>query len=195
MKIKVKFEKMATQPDIDEQDIGPGISKLKLTIIIVGGLLIAGLIGGGVLYGLGFFDKSTDFEAALAILESDVDDSESSLLEVNMANVGQKVSYFEITPNLVSNAAGTRKMIQLKVAVMTDYDEEERILGLVKVHDYPIRSAMLQVLSEQSEEMIEDKDFRQNLSSRLTTEINAVLSEIEGIDGIRAVYFTEFLIQ
>ena len=85
---------MATQPDIDGQEVGPGISKLKLSIIIAGGLLIVGLIGGGVLYGLGFFDKSTDAEAALAILESDVDGSESSLLEDSMANVGQKVSYF-----------------------------------------------------------------------------------------------------
>ena len=186
---------MATQPDTDGQEVGPGNSKLKLAIIIVACLLIVGLIGGGVLYGLGFFDKRTDAEAALAALESDVDGSESSLSEDSMTSVGQKASYFEITPNLISNAAGSRKMIQLKVAVMTDYDEEERILGLVKAHDYPIRSAMLQVLSEQSEEMIEDKAFRENLSSRLTKEINAVLSEIEGVDGVRAVYFTEFLIQ
>ena len=86
-------------------------------------------------------------------------------------------------------------MIQLKVAVMTGYDEEERILALVEAHDYPIRSAMLQVLSEQTEEMTAEKDFRQKLASRLTKVINEVLIEIEGIDGVKAVYFTEFLIQ
>ena len=183
---------MATEVDLNGQEIQAQTSKAKIGLIIASGLLIAGLIGAGALYSLGFFEEIDDAEAVIARMEL----ASGDLVEQDSeANAGPKASYFEITPNLISNAAGSRKMIQLKVAVMTDYDEEERILGLVKAHDYPIRSAMLQVLSEQSEEMIAQKDFRQKLAFRLTTVINEVLTEIEGIGGIKAVYFTEFLIQ
>ena len=183
---------MATEADLNGEEIQAETSKLKVGLIIAAGLLIAGLIGAGALYSLGFFEESDDAEAVIAAMESA---SGGSAEQVSEDNGGPKASYFEITPNLISNASGSRKMIQLKVAVMTDYDEEERILGLVKAHDYPIRSAMLQVLSEQSEEMIAQKDFRQKLAFRLTTVVNEVLTEIEGIGGIKAVYFTEFLIQ
>jgi flagellar FliL protein len=86
-------------------------------------------------------------------------------------------------------------MIQLKVAVMTVYDEEEQIIERVKLHDYPIRSAFLQVLSEQTEEMMLQPEFRESLALRLKNTINEVLTEIEGSGGVEAVYFTEFLIQ
>ncbi len=180
---------MATEANIDGEENQTGKSKLKLAVIIAGGLLVVGFIVAGVLYGLGFFDNNNDADAAIAAIEEGTKGAGS------IANVGPKASYSEITPNLISNIANSRKMIQLKVAVMTGYDEEERILALVEAHDYPIRSAMLQVLSEQTEEMTAEKDFRQKLASRLTKVINEVLIEIEGIDGVKAVYFTEFLIQ
>ena len=184
---------MATQENTEDGDITSERSKSKIVILLAVGIITIGLVVAGILYGLGFFDQSLDAESAIAAMDSK--ERADLQQEASNARAGTQASYYEITPNLISNISNSRQMIQLKVAVMTVYDEEEQIIERVKLHDYPIRSAFLQVLSEQTEEMMLQPEFRESLALRLKNTINEVLTEIEGSGGVEAVYFTEFLIQ
>ncbi len=102
-------------------------------------------------------------------------------------------TYYQMEKDVVSNLAGSRKVMQMSVALMTSYDE--RVFANVKKHEMAIRSAILDVLRQTTEGDLVKPEFRKELAEKIRVEINDVLIKYENFGGIDAVHFTSFVVQ
>jgi flagellar FliL protein len=178
---------------------------VKIILMAVGGLVAVVGIVIGTLFVVGFFDKKDQsaVEARLAELESQLNGPKEGASEA--ASGPQKVSraspelqrfqstYMELDKPLVSNMTGTRKVIQVNLAMMTHYDE--RVFQNAKKHEFALRSAALDVMRQTTEAELSEPDFRKNLAGKIRDELNKVLVKYEDFGGIEEVFFTSFVVQ
>lgn len=101
--------------------------------------------------------------------------------------------YFSFTEDFTSNLKGAEALVQMSIACSTHRDY--RVVLWLKKHELPIRSAMLEVLADTTDEDIQAPGGKDKLQRRLTQAINKVLTETEGFGGVDAVYFKNFIIQ
>ena len=94
---------------------------------------------------------------------------------------------------LVANVANSRKVMQVSLSLMTQYDD--RVFQSVEKHRAALRSAALNVLRLVTEPDLAKPDFRTELALRLRDRINAELERLENFGGIEEVFFTEFVYQ
>ncbi len=102
-------------------------------------------------------------------------------------------TYYPMEQNFTSNLRDTDGFLQLGLGVSTFYDE--KVIDNLKRADMPVRSAVLEVLSQQSAEILNTAEGKDKLRLQLRAAINQVLKEHEGFGGIDSVYFTSFIIQ
>jgi flagellar FliL protein len=169
----------------------------------VGVLLLVAITVGGTLFASGFFapDTAQDPEAAIAALEAAADEEAAAAAAAGPSKVQLdspellkfQQSYYQLEKELVVNIANSRKVMQASIAIMTHYDD--RVVDNVEKHTFPLRNAMLTVMSQQTDASITSPDFRKNLSEELKIVMNAKLEELEDFGGIEAVYLTEFVVQ
>lgn len=95
--------------------------------------------------------------------------------------------------SLVTNVGGSRKVLQVSLSLMTQYDD--RVFKNVERHRAALRSAALDVLRQVQEQDLPKPDFRLQLAQRLRDQINLELERLEGFGGIEEVFFTEFVYQ
>jgi flagellar FliL protein len=101
--------------------------------------------------------------------------------------------YKEMSRPLVANLAGSRKVMQVTIAIMTHYDD--RVINNMEKHEFALRSAALDVLRQVTESELERPVFRIELAEKLRLALNAVLERYEDFGGIEQVLFTEFVVQ
>lgn len=104
-----------------------------------------------------------------------------------------QTSYYSFSDEFTSNLKGTNALIQVSIACSTHRDG--RVLIWVKKHELAIRSEMLAVLADTTEDEVNSIDGKEKLQKRLTAAINKVLTQEEGFGGIDAVYFKSFIVQ
>lgn len=104
-----------------------------------------------------------------------------------------QATYFPIEQSFTSNLRDTDGFLQLGLGVSTFYDE--KVIDNFKRADMPVRSAILEVLSQQSAEVLNTAPGKDALRTQLRDAVNHVLKEHEGFGGIDSVYFTSFIIQ
>lgn len=104
-------------------------------------------------------------------------------------------SYMELDDKkpLVTNVANSRKVMQVSLSLMTQYDE--RVFKNVEKHRAALRSVALDVLRQVQEPDLGKPDARTLLAQRLRDQINLELERLEGFGGIEEVFFTEFVYQ
>jgi len=102
-------------------------------------------------------------------------------------------TYLELERPLLANVTGSRKVIQIKLAIMTYYDD--RVFNNVKKHEFALRSAVLDVMRQATEADINKPVFRTELAEKIRLTINALLEKYEDFGGIEEVHFTEFVVQ
>lgn len=104
-------------------------------------------------------------------------------------------SYMELDEKkaLVANVAGSRKVMQVSLSLMTQYDD--RVFKNVEKHRAALRSGALDVLRQVTEADLAKPDFRHELAVRLREKINSELERLESFGGIEEVFFTEFVFQ
>jgi flagellar FliL protein len=102
-------------------------------------------------------------------------------------------SYMELERPLLANVTGSRKVMQVRLAIMTHYDE--RVFNNVKKHEFAIRSAVLDVMRQATEADIVKSTFRVELAERIRLTMNALLEKYEDFGGIEEIHFTEFVFQ
>ena len=102
-------------------------------------------------------------------------------------------TYLELDRPLLANVTGSRKVMQIKLAIMTYYDE--RVFNNVKKHEFSLRSAILDVMRQATEADIAKSTFRTELSEKIRLTINALLEKYEDFGGVEEVHFTEFVVQ
>jgi len=101
--------------------------------------------------------------------------------------------YFSFSEDFTSNLKGTGSLVQVSIACSTHRDY--RVVLWLKKHELAIRSAMLAVLADTSEDDVQTPQGKEALQRRLTNAINTVLVGAEGFGGVDAVYFKNFIIQ
>ncbi len=185
-----------------EQKGGSGLVK-KLAIFGGGGLLLVavGLGAGYLIFSGGQPDPSEEIEEIIErkmqereAAEDVVDNSTPQKLakETPEEEVFETI-YHEFPGTFTTNLAGSRKMLQLGVGVSTQYDDT--VMMNVESHQLALRSVILGVISDFSEEDVKGAAGRDNLAVALRDRINAKLVALENFGGVEEVHFTSFVLQ
>ena len=187
----------------EEQPAGGGLVK-KLAIYGGGGLLMVGigLAAGWLIFGNAQPDPSEEIEEIIerkmqereAADEMEADnDTPSKLSKATPEEEVFETIYHEFAGTFTTNLAGSRKMLQLGIGVSTQYDDT--VMMNVDAHQLALRSIILGVISDFSEDQVRGGEGRELLADALRDAINAKLEELENFGGVEDVHFTSFVLQ
>jgi len=185
-----------------EQKAGGGLIK-KLAIFGGGGLLLiaVGLGAGFLIFGSAQPDPSEEIEE---IIERKMQEREAAEEESDNSTP-QKLSkdtpeeevfetiYHEFPGTFTTNLAGSRKMLQVGVGVSTQYDDT--VMMNVESHQLALRSVILGVISDFTEDDVKGAAGRDKLAGALRDGINGKLEALENFGGVEEVHFTSFVLQ
>jgi flagellar FliL protein len=101
--------------------------------------------------------------------------------------------YHEFAGTFTTNLQGSRKMLQIGVGVSTQYDDT--VMANVEAHQLALRSVILGVISNFTEDDIRGQTGRETLATALRDGLNTKLEALEGFGGIEEVHFTSFVLQ
>ena len=104
-----------------------------------------------------------------------------------------ETSYFEFPGDFTTNLKNSRKFLQVSVGVSTQYDE--KIMEIVDQHQLALRSVILTVISDFTEEDISGSNGKDKLADSLLVAMNKKLDQLKEFPGIEGVYFTSFVVQ
>ena len=187
----------------EEQPAGGGLVK-KLAIYGGGGLLMVGigLAAGWLIFGNAQPDPSEEIEEIIerkmqereAADEMEADNgTPSKLSKATPEEEVFETIYHEFAGTFTTNLAGSRKMLQLGIGVSTQYDDT--VMMNVDAHQLALRSIILGVISDFSEDQVRGGEGRELLADALRDAINAKLVELENFGGVEDVHFTSFVLQ
>ena len=185
-----------------EQKAGGGLVK-KLAIFGGGGLLliVIGLGAGYLIFGSTQPDPSEEIEE---IIERKMQEREAAEVEADNATPSKQSKdtpeeevfetiYHEFPGTFTTNLAGSRKMLQVGVGVSTQYDDT--VMMNVEAHQLALRSVILGVISDFSEDDVKGATGREKRAAALRDGINGKLEMLENFGGIEEVHFTSFVLQ
>ena len=185
-----------------EQKAGGGLVK-KLAIFGGGGLLliVIGLGAGYLIFGSSQPDPSEEIEE---IIERKMQEREAAEAEADNATPSKQSKdtpeeevfetiYHEFPGTFTTNLAGSRKMLQVGVGVSTQYDDT--VMMNVEAPQLALRSVILGVISDFSEDDVKGATGREKLAAALRDGINGKLEALENFGGIEEVHFTSFVLQ
>jgi len=189
-----------------EDDTNKKSSFLKYILIGLATLLVVLLTVVATMYFLGagpFENKTADAERLVEQLEMDAEEARKKAEELARGPQKQTLdspeltrfesTYMEIERPMVANIVNSRKVMQIKVAIMTHYDD--RVVANMEKHAPAIRSEVLDVIRKVDERQLNDPNFRGRLASEIKISMNAVLEKYEDFGGVEEVLFTEFVVQ
>ncbi|MGC6496450.1 MAG: flagellar basal body-associated FliL family protein [Candidatus Puniceispirillaceae bacterium] len=186
-----------------EQKAGGGLVK-KLLIFGGGGLgmIAVGLGAGWLIFGGAQPDPSEEIEE---IIERKLAERETAEADADNTTEPQKQSkdtpeedvfetiYHEFAGTFTTNLDGSRKMLQLGIGVSTQYDDT--VMMNVEAHQLALRSVILGVISNFSEDDVKGSSGREMLAGSIRDAINGKLEALENFGGIEEVHFTSFVLQ
>lgn len=194
---------MAEDDNNQEDKKGGGIK--RILVFALGALLMIG-IGFGAGYFMFAMGEKTPAEEIELIIENKLKESgQLPTEEEGIEEVPQRVSkevpetttfvttYYEFPDKFTTNLLDSRKFLQMGLSVSTQYDAS--VIENVEMHTQALRSEILTIMGEFSEESIQGKAGRDALSKRIKEAINVKLDELEGFGGIEDVYFSSFVLQ
>ena len=188
--------------DDAEKKASSGLVK-KLLIFGGGGLLLVaiGVAAGWLVFGGSQPDPSEEIEE---IIERKMQEREAAEIEADNATP-QKQSkdtpeeevfetiYHEFPGTFTTNLSGSRKMLQVGIGVSTQYDDT--VMMNVEAHQLALRSVILGVISDFTEDNVKGATGRNTLAVALRDSINAKLEALENFGGVEEVHFTSFVLQ
>ena len=186
-----------------EQNAGGGLVK-KLLIFGGGGLgmIAVGLGAGWLIFGGAQPDPSEEIEE---IIERKLAERETAEADADNTTEPQKQSkdtpeedvfetiYHEFAGTFTTNLDGSRKMLQLGIGVSTQYDDT--VMMNVEAHQLALRSVILGVISNFSEDDVKGSSGREMLAGSIRDAINGKLEALENFGGVEEVHFTSFVLQ
>ncbi len=192
----------------EELEAGEGGKKspiLAYILIGVGVIVALAITVLATMYFVGYFDPDSAerIEATVQQLEMDAEEARARAEELAKGPSKETLdspeltrfenTYMEIERPLVANIVNSRKVMQIKVAIMTHYDD--RVVSNMEKHEFAIRSEMLDVMRKIDETRISEPNFRSDLAEQLKIAVNSVLERYEDFGGVEEVMFTEFVVQ
>ena len=187
----------------EEQPAGGGLVK-KLAIFGGGGLLMVGIgiAAGWLIFGNAQPDPSEEIEEIIERKMQEREEAEEMEADNSTPSKQSKAApeeevfetiYHEFAGTFTTNLAGSRKMLQVGIGVSTQYDDT--VMMNVDSHQLALRSIILGVISNFSEEQVRGGEGRELLADALRDAINAKLEELENFGGVEDVHFTSFVLQ
>jgi flagellar FliL protein len=187
----------------EEQPAGGGLVK-KLAIFGGGGLLMVGIgiAAGWLIFGNAQPDPSEEIEEIIERKMQEREEAEemeadnatpSKLAKATPEEEVFETIYHEFAGTFTTNLAGSRKMLQVGIGVSTQYDDT--VMVNVDAHQLALRSIILGVISDFSEDQVRGGEGREMLADALRNAINAKLEELENFGGVEDVHFTSFVLQ
>ena len=192
----------------EELEAGEGGKKssiLSYILIGVGVIVALAITILATMYFVGYFDPDSAERIEETVQQLEMDDEEARARAEELAKGPSKETldspeltrfentYMEIERPLVANIVNSRKVMQVKVAIMTHYDD--RVVANMEKHEFAIRSEMLDVMRKIDETRISEPNFRSDLAEQLKLAVNSVLERYEDFGGVEEVMFTEFVVQ
>ena len=192
----------------EELESGEGSKKspiLTYILIGVGVIVTLAITIVATMYFVGYFDPDSAERIEATVQQLEMDAAEARQRAEELAKGPDKETldspeltrfentYMEIERPLVANIVNSRKVMQVKVAIMTHYDD--RVVANMEKHEFAIRSEMLDVMRKIDETRISEPNFRSDLAEQLKIAINSVLEKYEDFGGVEEVMFTEFVVQ
>jgi len=192
----------------EELESGEGSKKspiLTYIVIGVGVIVTLAITIVATMYFVGYFDPDSAERIEATVQQLEMDAAEARQRAEELAKGPDKETldspeltrfentYMEIERPLVANIVNSRKVMQVKVAIMTHYDD--RVVANMEKHEFAIRSEMLDVMRKVDETRISEPNFRSDLAEQLKIAINSVLEKYEDFGGVEEVMFTEFVVQ
>ena len=101
--------------------------------------------------------------------------------------------YHEFPGTFRTILSGSRKVLEVGIGVSTQYDDT--VMMNVESHQLALRSVILGVMSDFSEDDVKGAAGRDKLAVALRDAINTKLEELENFGGIEEAHFTSFVIQ
>jgi flagellar FliL protein len=93
--------------------------------------------------------------------------------EIPTGGAGYVQTYHELTRPFIANLSNSKKVMQITIAVMTQY--EAQVTENVDKHEFAIRSVVLDIMRQVTDSDIAQPDFRVELAERVRLGINSVL--------------------
>ena len=191
---------MAEEEKEEEQKKG---GLMRIIMLVVGALALIG-VGVGTGYFLFGGKPANPSEEIEEIIERKMKEAEEAKAAEEASNAGPQkkeapevekfiTTYYEFPGNFTTNLRGSRKFLQAGIGVSTQYDDD--VISNVEDHQLSLRSGILAVMSEFSEQDIEGKSGRDALAKAIAAELNTKLEQLEGFGGIEHVHFTSFMLQ
>jgi flagellar protein FliL len=174
---------------------------LLILVIVLSVIVLIMSVMFGTLYFSGFFEHKSEAAAHEKVdeLEKAAEDAHNATPE-GPSKVKKEAeatrfenTYLEIDKEFMTNITNSKKIMVVKVAVMTHYDS--RVFDNVKKHEFAIRSAVLDVMRQSTEADVAKSDFRVELAAKIKVVMNDMLMKYEDFGGIEDVFFTSFVMQ
>ena len=179
---------------------------VKILIFVFAGILLiaVGLGVGYFMFGSQQPDPSDEIDAIIEKTKDEADAEKQAALE-QAENAAEKVAkekpeaetfvttYFEFPGTFTTNLRSSRRFLQLGLGVSTQYDDS--VMLNIETHQLALRSEILNVMSEFTEEDIQGKAGRESLAKALADGINKKMLKLEGFGGVEEVHFTSFVLQ
>ena len=171
---------MAAKPAAKEKPAGGGGK--RWLIPVVGGVVVAALVGAGVAF---FLSKKAAKPEPTAEVPAEA---------AAPAAPSAPAQYMALEPPFVVNLADTSgdRYLQVEVQLMSRTPKMEETL---KQHMPLIRNRLLLLFSQQTVEGVRSREAKEKLQADALKEVQAVLTEATGKPGIDALYFTSFVTQ
>lgn len=103
-----------------------------------------------------------------------------------------EIEYLPVKPNLVVNLAGRRHYLRADVQLMIKGEDN---LERIQKHLPLIRHTLIMHFSNLPPEKVAEISEREKLRESAFNEIRKVLDQYSDSDGLKDIYFTEFLVQ
>lgn len=187
-------------------------SSKKLVFIVVGALALVGVSVGGTLLGTGLFGKheepakkvvkkkAADAETADAADNADAADAEggeggdAKTDEGDAEGAPAQTVYLDFEQPFVVNFQdeGQLRYLQITVSVMAS---QQAAIDAVKRHMPLIRNNLVMLFSGMSRDAALSREGKEKIRKDAEAEVQKVLKEQTGKPGIKALYFTSFVMQ
>ena len=186
----------------EENKKSPIVGYILIGVCVVVAMAITVL---ATMYFVGYFDPDSAERIEETVQQLEMDAAEARQRAEELAKGPSKETldspeltrfentYMEIERPLVANIVNSRKVMQIKVAIMTHYDD--RVVANMEKHAFAIRSEMLDVMRKIDDARLAEPNFRADLAEQLKIAVNSVLEKYEDFGGVEQVLFTEFVVQ
>jgi len=197
-----KNSRDVTGSDEDVKRIVPasGSSSKKSLLIVLAVLALVGVNVVGTMIANSLFSKNEPEKKEVKKDEADDDETDAQAKEreessdKNPDGTPKAALYLEFEQPFVVNFQdeGQLRYLQVTVSVMT---KSPKTIEELKRHMPLIRNNLVMLFSGQTREGIISRDGKEKIRKEAEVEVQKVLKEQTGRPGVKALYFTSFVMQ